>query len=55
MNPSTLRNSGLALEEPQKQGPADSPGSPDESLNSVVFIVKQATHEESTTSTRILE
>ena len=50
-----LPNSGLALEEPQKEGPADSPESPDESLNSEVFIVEQTAHEESTTSTRILE
>ena len=48
-------SSGLALEEPQKEAPADSSESPDESLNSEVFIVEQTVHEESTTSARILE
>ena len=50
-----MPNSGLAPEESQKEAPADSPESPDESLNSVAFIVEQTAHEELTTSTRILE
>ena len=50
-----LPNSELVPEVPQKEGPADSPESPDESLNSEVFIVEQSNSEESTTSTRILE
>ena len=50
-----LPNSELVPEVPQKEGPADSPESPDESLNSEVFIVEQSNSDESTTSTRILE
>ena len=50
-----LPNSEIALEVPQNVGPADSPESPDESLNSDLFIVEQAAHEGSTASTRILE
>ena len=45
-----LPNSELALENLQDEGPADSP----ESLSSEIFVVEQADHEESTTSSRVL-
>ena len=51
----SLPNAESVPEVQQKEGPADSPESPDESMNSEVFIVEQTNSEESTTSTRILE
>ena len=50
-----LPNSKLSLEKLRDKGPADNPESPDESLSSEIFVVEQATHEESTTSSRVLE
>ena len=50
-----LPNSELALENLQDEGPADSPESPGESLSSEIFVVEQADHEESTTSSRVLK
>ena len=45
----------MALENLREEGPADSPGSPDENLSSEIFIVEHAAYEESVTSIRVLE
>ena len=45
----------LSLENLREEGPADSPESPDENLSSEIFIVEHAAHEESATSSRVIE
>ena len=50
-----LPNSELALENLRHEGPTDSPESPDGSLSLEIFVVEQADHKESTTSSRVLE
>ena len=45
----------LALENMREEGHADNPESPDETLSSEIITVEQAAHEESVTSSRVLE
>ena len=55
INSAASPDQDLALENLRIDGPADSPESPDQSLNSDVFLVEQTSGNESPTSSRILE